>query len=347
MDGGHLSAMNGQARQRAYGPGDPARHLTRKPCVADCVEYIMILGTRHTGLVVRDLERSVAFYTEVFGLEVFGRSVEHGEFIEKLVGIPGVKLEWAKLAAPDGSLLQLLEYHSHPDQTPLASAPANRLGCSHLAFAVEDIGQVHAAFKERGLNVVNEPQVSPDGKVKVMYCHDPDGIILEVVEELNTLSLKPGDVALIVYDFDGVLTDNRVHVREDGMESVTCNRGDGWGIGMIRELGIEQLILSTEENPVVMARAAKLNLECVHDSRDKADSLRRLAEARSVDMKNVLYVGNDLNDLEAMFLCGYKVAPGDAHPAILAEADLVTSSWGGEGVIRELADILADGLGNI
>ena len=93
------------------------------------------------------------------------------------------------------------------------------------------------------------------------------------------------------------------------------------------------------------ARAAKLGLKFIHGSKDKAEGLRMLAETRSVDLGRVLYVGNDTNDFEAMSLCGCKVAPGDAHPSIQAVADVVTSAWGGEGVVRELADLLAAGAG--
>lgn len=300
----------------------------------------MIINTRHTGLVVRDLKKSLAFYTEVFGLTVFSQAVEEGEFIENLVGIPGVRLEWVKLQAPDGSLLELLQYHSHPDEAPLTPAPANQLGCSHPAFTVENIEAVRMELEKRNCNIVNPPQVSPDGNVLVMYCHDPDGIALEVVQELKRFSPDAQDIKLIIYDFDGVMTDNTVQVREDGLESVSCNRGDGWGIGMIRKLGIEQIILSTEENPVVRARANKLKLECVHGSRDKAAGVQELAADRKISLENILYVGNDMNDFDAMRLCGYKVAPADSHPGILALADFITQAPGGRGVIRELADMI-------
>lgn len=300
----------------------------------------MIRATRHTGLVVRDIVRSEDFYRSVFGLTPVSRNTETGEFIEKLVGIPGVKLEWVKLGAPDGSLLELLQYHSHPDEAPLEPAPANRLGCSHPAFTVEDVEAVRAELERRGCNIVNPPQKSPDGNVLVMYAHDPDGIILELVEVLKKFEPKRGDVKLVVYDFDGVMTDNRVFVRQDGLESVAANRGDGLGIGMIRRLGLEQVILSTETNPVVVARAKKIGIPAIHGSSDKPTALRRMAEQRGVELSEILYVGNDTNDLEAMRLAGWKVAPADAHPKILAEVDYVTTAPGGRGVIRELADVL-------
>lgn len=145
----------------------------------------MILSTRHTGLVVRELERSLAFYIAI-GLRVWRREVETGSFINTLVGIPDVRLEWAKLQTSDGSLVELLQYHSHPDTQPIADAPSNRLGCSHIAFTVEDIDQTCMEIARLGGSVVNQPVLAPSGLVKVAYCHDPDGILMELVEELGS-----------------------------------------------------------------------------------------------------------------------------------------------------------------
>ena len=143
----------------------------------------MILATRHTGLVVRDLERSLAFYRDVLGLEVWRRATESGTFIDKLVGIAKVNLEWAKLKAPDGSVVELLQYHSHPGDAPFENSPSNKLGCSHIAFTVVDVDAAYRRLDQMGIHCNAEPQVSPDGAAKVLYCHDPDGIILELVEE--------------------------------------------------------------------------------------------------------------------------------------------------------------------
>jgi 3-deoxy-D-manno-octulosonate 8-phosphate phosphatase (KDO 8-P phosphatase) len=147
-------------------------------------------------------------------------------------------------------------------------------------------------------------------------------------------------VHLIILDFDGVLTDNRVYILEDGREAVACHRGDGWGIQILQSKGIEVIILSTEANPVVSARADKLNLECIQGCEDKAEATKSMIQARSLNPEQVMYVGNDSNDLEAMKLVGHRVAPADAHSDILAIASLVTKTRGGNGVIRELADLL-------
>lgn len=145
---------------------------------------------------------------------------------------------------------------------------------------------------------------------------------------------------LIVYDFDGVMTDNRVLVMQDGSEGVSANRADGWGIGQLRQAGLHQIILSTETNPVVSARANKLNLEVLQGSGNKRRDLVAYCEAKGIELERVLYVGNDVNDLDAMRLVGFPVAPADAHPEVLSLAKYVTRARGGEGVIKELSEAL-------
>jgi YrbI family 3-deoxy-D-manno-octulosonate 8-phosphate phosphatase len=148
------------------------------------------------------------------------------------------------------------------------------------------------------------------------------------------------DIDLVILDFDGVLTDNRVYVMEDGREAVACHRGDGWGISILGQAGIEVMILSTESNPVVSARATKLGIECLQNCNDKASATSGIIKRKKVDPSRVMYVGNDTNDAEAMALVGHPAAPADAHPSILKIAKIVTQAGGGYGVVRELADLL-------
>ena len=148
------------------------------------------------------------------------------------------------------------------------------------------------------------------------------------------------DIDLIVYDFDGVMTDNRVIVFQDGTEAVVVNRADGLGVDRFRELGIPQLILSTETNPVVKARAAKLRIELIASCKDKKLALKNYCAQNGYDLNKVMYIGNDLNDLEVMRIVGFPIAPADAHPKIKKIAKLVTEAKGGEGVVKELSDYL-------
>lgn len=145
----------------------------------------MILATRHTGLVVRDLDKSLVFYRDILGLSIFKRMKESGPYIEWVVGIPGVVLEWIKLKANDGSLVELIQYHSSSEVSQqTVNFPSDRLGCSHIAFTVTDIDGLYKNLVDKGYHCNSVPQFSPDGKVKVMYGHDPDGIIIEFVQEV-------------------------------------------------------------------------------------------------------------------------------------------------------------------
>ncbi|MGH8868179.1 MAG: cytidylyltransferase domain-containing protein [Actinomycetes bacterium] len=145
---------------------------------------------------------------------------------------------------------------------------------------------------------------------------------------------------LLLLDFDGVFTDNRVVVDQDGREAVICHRGDGHGLARLRE-HVRIVVLSSEVNPVVGARCAKLGLECVQGLRDaKAEALHRLAVESSVPLDDVWFVGNDVNDLECMAAAGTSVAVADAAREALAACDLVLRRDGGNGALRELCDLL-------
>ena len=144
----------------------------------------MIKATRHTGLVVRDLEAALAFY-EALGLRLWRREVETGAFIESVVGIAGVRVEWAKLKVPDDSLVELLQYHSHPQHQEVRPAESNQLGCSHISFTVDDLDAACHLVCDLGGSTVNPPQTNGEKTARVAYCHDLDGILLELVEVLS------------------------------------------------------------------------------------------------------------------------------------------------------------------
>ena len=150
---------------------------------------------------------------------------------------------------------------------------------------------------------------------------------------------------LVALDFDGVFTDNRVHVDEHGTESVVCHRGDGHGLSRLKER-LPIVVLSTERNPVVAARCQKLGLEYEQGLGDrKVDALRSYATRMDIDLSEVLFVGNDVNDLECMRAVGTPVAVADAVPEVRAVAHAVLSRGGGDGALRELSDALLTAMG--
>ena len=149
---------------------------------------------------------------------------------------------------------------------------------------------------------------------------------------------------LIVYDFDGVMTNNLVYLSEDGKESVACNRSDGLAVGMLRGAGFEQIIISTECNPVVLLRANKLGLKAIQGCKDKKDTLYKYCKEGGYSLDKVIYVGNDLNDKEVMSMVGYPICPQDAYSEIKNIACYITKAEGGCGVVRELAGLIVAGL---
>lgn len=146
------------------------------------------------------------------------------------------------------------------------------------------------------------------------------------------------DVDAVVTDFDGVHTDDTVLVGQNGEEFVTVSRSDGMGVARLRDAGIPVLILSTETNPVVSARARKLGVEVAQGSGDKAATLTAWAAERGIPLDRIAYLGNDVNDLGCFELVGWPVAVPEAHPRVLAAARLVLASPGGDGAVRELAE---------
>ena len=147
-------------------------------------------------------------------------------------------------------------------------------------------------------------------------------------------------IQLIVYDFDGVMTDNHAYVFEDGREAVRVNRSDGLAISLFKKQHINQLILSTEKNSVVSKRAEKLKIPVLQGQENKKQTLMQYCEKNNISLSNVVYIGNDINDLEVMQSIGMPCCPNDAVPEIKAVAVYCFKSKGGEGVIRELYDRL-------
>lgn len=158
------------------------------------------------------------------------------------------------------------------------------------------------------------------------------------------------DIHTIVFDFDGIFTNNKVYIDQEGKETVRCDRSDGLGFDLLRSFvkqknwNLEYFILSKETNPVVVSRAKKLKLSCKNSVNNKLDYLKTYLKQRFVNdkeaYKGLLYLGNDLNDLPAMRFAGFSVAPSDSHPYILNIADLIIDKEGGNGFIRAFIEEL-------
>lgn len=145
---------------------------------------------------------------------------------------------------------------------------------------------------------------------------------------------------LLVLDFDGVLTDNHVWVNQAGEETVVFDRGDGMGIRLLLETGVDVLVLSTEENPVVETRCRKLRIPFQQGLIDKRATLLEWASEHEIDLTDIAYVGNDVNDVGCLQIVGLAVAVQDAHPEVLATAHITLTRPGGSGAVREVCDLI-------
>ena len=147
-------------------------------------------------------------------------------------------------------------------------------------------------------------------------------------------------IRFVVFDFDGVFTDNRVVVNERGEEAVICYRGDGLGLARLKKIGVDAMILSTETNPVVGKRAEKLKLYCLQSCEDKLATLRAEAARRGLALDQVAFLGNDINDLDCLRSVGFPMVVNDAESEVIDSAKYVTRRRGGYGAVREVCDLL-------
>ena len=146
-------------------------------------------------------------------------------------------------------------------------------------------------------------------------------------------------IRLVAFDFDGVFTDNMVYVFEDGSEAVRCFRSDGIGLQKLGRLGIESVIISTESNPVVSARARKLKIRCIQDCPDKRAVLEDIAQENNITLNEIAFVGNDINDLPCLECVALPIVVQDAYQDIVPIALYQTKNPGGHGAVREVCDL--------
>ncbi len=237
-----------------------------------------------------------------------------------------------------------LERPTRPPQS-VAIAPDLRLAVDAGALRALRLGPWRAAKARLFGTIATVPLPPP----RLLRADGPEGLraITTIVSAHGGARGKdrlPARPAALVMDFDGVFTDNRVLVDQDGREAVLCNRSDGMGLEQLRDRGLPMLVLSKEKNPVVAARCAKLKLACLQAIDDKAPALLNWCRERRLRLEDVIYIGNDTNDLPCFALVGCAVAVADAHPAALAAADMVLTRAGGTGALRELTDLITERL---
>lgn len=165
-------------------------------------------------------------------------------------------------------------------------------------------------------------------------------VLIRDAKSKYRIALLPKNIEAVIFDFDGVFTDNSVIIKQNGDESVICNRGDGMGISIIRNLGIPVLVLSSENSPVVEARCNKLKIEYRQGLQKKEKTMVDWLNEKHYSLENIIYVGNDINDIECLKIVGCSVVVNDAMPYVKQYAEIVLTNKGGHGAIRELADMI-------
>lgn len=147
-------------------------------------------------------------------------------------------------------------------------------------------------------------------------------------------------IKLLVFDFDGVFTDNKVYVDQEGNESVCCSKYDSMGIAQLRNVGWDMMVLSSEVNPVVSARCKKLKVMCHQGVEAKVILLDEIISKKGLHWREVLFMGNDINDAECLSKAGLPVVVADAHQDVISLAKWVTRAPGGNGAVREVCDAI-------
>ena len=164
-----------------------------------------------------------------------------------------------------------------------------------------------------------------------------------MVYKINKTDLEIAkQIQMVVFDFDGVFTDNRVLVMQDGTEGVFCSRADGFGLAALRSAGVQSLVISKEVNPVVGERCKKLRIPCIQGCDNKQEVLTREIRQLGISPERVAYVGNDINDIECLEIVGLPVCVADAWPSVKAISKIITKAKGGYGAVREFCDFIAD-----
>ncbi len=157
----------------------------------------------------------------------------------------------------------------------------------------------------------------------------------------SALADKIGKVKVLILDVDGVLTDGRIVISDDGQETKCFNVRDGHGLKMIRRAGVEVMFLTGRKSRVVEHRARELGVERLYQGAlDKLAVLQEILNSTGLSPGQVAYMGDDIVDLPVLRRAGFSVTVSDAHEDVLKAVDLVTKNPGGRGAVREVCEII-------
>ena len=210
------------------------------------------------------------------------------------------------------------------------------------AYVFKTAGFLENRFRFFGKTVFSEMPA-----LRSIQIDEPEDLIAaeqtsDALGETSAFRIPDGlaPIKTVLFDFDGVFTNNKVYLSENGVESVRCDRGDGFGIEMLRKAGLRLAVVSKERNIVVEKRCEKLKLDVWSGVDDKESFVQELLKKEGKEWETTLFIGNDLNDLACIQRAGFSACPSDAVPAVLEAAKIKLKSKGGEGAVRELCDLL-------
>jgi YrbI family 3-deoxy-D-manno-octulosonate 8-phosphate phosphatase len=228
---------------------------------------------------------------------------------------------------------------------PIGHEASSRPRRQDLPHRILETGAFYV-FKAKG---IKEAGSRFHGRIGVVEVSKRDALEIDTLDDLQmarelALDSEPSGalshIEAVVFDFDGVHTDDHVYLTQEGVESVRLKRGDGMGISLLKKAGYPVLILSTEKNPVVTARAKKLGIDVLQGQDDKAAALEGWLKKKKIPASDVVYVGNDINDEGCLTLVGWPVVVADAHPSVRPLARMILTNKGGLGAVRELCDLV-------
>jgi len=151
----------------------------------------------------------------------------------------------------------------------------------------------------------------------------------------------PGRVKALILDCDGTMTDGGLYYGSDGLAMKRFNVRDGMGTTRLMQAGIETAIITGDDTPIVEARARRLGIEQVEMGQwEKAAMLREILHSHGWQAEEVVYMGDDVNDIEALQVAGFGAAPADAMPEVLAVADYICEHTAGHGAVREVCELI-------
>ena len=142
----------------------------------------LVIGYRHTGIIVKDMERSLFFYNNILELEVIQDYSDHSDFINTALGLKKASIRMVKLKSKDGNIIELLKYESHPTEKHII--PFYNVGICHIAFRVKDIYKIYDKLKKENIETISEPMLGSEKIAKVFFCVDPNGVRIELVQML-------------------------------------------------------------------------------------------------------------------------------------------------------------------